>query len=239
MNNTKNYRHAAVVLKSLTKRTADRFLNKLEPSVSQLIVMEMRRTRVTASNLREAIEKLKAEGIGTSIDAGPSRQSLRGGKLTNRVNQVDRVDQVNRIDNAHQLKSFGDQAGLNIRPNLDFSKAGTMAFEKDPFDFLMDHKEPLLNRLFKDLKVRSAAVILSSMSFEFASKRLKSMADDQKVKVMRAIADLEDLHTAEVIDLKFAVRLQIQQMIKSNPKLGSENQSQGDSVTQPPEKSET
>ena len=55
MNHTTNYRHAAVVLKSLPKKTANQFLADLDPLQSQKIVMEMRRTCVTAANLREAI----------------------------------------------------------------------------------------------------------------------------------------------------------------------------------------
>ena len=40
MNKISNYRHAAVVLKSLPKKTADKFLADLEPLQSQKIVME-------------------------------------------------------------------------------------------------------------------------------------------------------------------------------------------------------
>ena len=62
-----NYRHAAVVLKSLTHAMANKFLAQLDPSLSQKIVMEMRETRVTANNLREAIDCLRSEGIGSDF----------------------------------------------------------------------------------------------------------------------------------------------------------------------------
>lgn len=194
-----NYRYAAVVLKSLTKSTANRFLAQLDPALSQKIVMEMRQTRVTASNLREAIAKLKIEGIGS-----PPREDSRV-KGT-----------FHRIDNVGSDANYGMQSGLHAQPNLDFSKAQTVQFEKEPFRFLTNQSPEILDRLFDDLQIRSAAVILSTQSFAFASERLKAINGARKVEIMRSIADLEDLHPAEVIDLKFAVQLQVQRMIKSN-----------------------
>lgn len=212
MNSTSNYRHAAVVLKSLTTATANRFLAKLEPSLSQKIVMEMRRTKVTALGLREAIEKLKSEGLETFAPSVPVPNS----------NQRVVKDKVLRFDDGNDRggeESFGRQSGLQSRPNLDFSSAQTVRFEKDPFGFLIRYDSALLDKLFDQLTVRSAAVILSTLQFEDASQRLLAMEDKRKISVMHSIADLEDLHPAEVIDLKFAVRLQIQQMVKRDPLL--------------------
>jgi len=220
--NTTNYRHAAVVLKSLPSNTANQFLANLDPLLSQKIVMEMRHTRVTASNLRAAIEKLKADGLGES--AGRESVSDQG--------------QILRMDGSNSGTSFGKSVGLEARPNLDYSNSATVSFEKEPFAFLMDYKTTLLNPLFSDLKVRSAAVILSTMSFEFASKRLKAMEGLRKVQVMRGIADLEDLHPAEISDLKFAVRLQIQHMLKSDAQVNEHpvTQAQGKTKSTPTEK---
>jgi len=204
--NTTNYRHAAVVLKSLSKKTANNFLANLDPVLSQRIVMEMRHTQVTAANLREAIARLKAEGLGDSN--GSESHSVRGS--------------VFRLDGSDASENYGENLGIEARPNLDFSGAGRVSFEKKPFEFLTSYETSLLNSLFADLKVRSAAVILSTMSFEFASDRLKAMEGLQKVQVMRNIADLEDMHPAEVSDLKFAVRIQIQQMLKNDPKLNKQ-----------------
>ena len=190
-----NTRHAAVVLKSLTQATANKFLAQLDPSLSQKIVVEMRQTRVTANNLREAIAKLKSEGIGSN-SVGTS------------------LSIHERIDDANSSPSFGNVSGLSSKPNLDFSKAQTVKFEKVPFEFLYHQSRNVLDRLFKDMKVRNAAIVLSTLSFEFASDRLKAIDGSRKVDIMRAIADLDDLHPAEVIDLKFAVRLQIQQLVK-------------------------
>ena len=207
MNNTSNYRHAAVVLKSLPQKTANQFLAGLDPLQSQKIVMEMRQTRVTAANLREAIAKLKADGLGGSSD-----NESHSGEA-----QIYRIDSVNRGSN------FGENVGLVAQPNLDFSSTGTVSFEKNPFAFLTSYETTLLDRLFADLKVRSAAVILSTMSFEFASERLKAMEGIRKVQVMRGIAELEDLHPAEISDLKFAVRLQIQHLLKKDPQLNQKS----------------
>ena len=198
--NYSNYRHAAVVLKSLTNATADKFLAQLDPSLSQKIVMEMRQTRVTANNLRDAIASLKSEGIGS--DFVSKSLSIH-----------------DRIDCADEVKSdanFGSVSGLSAKPNLDFSKAQTVRFEKEPFQFLKDQNPEILNRLFSGMQIRNAAIVLSTLSFEFASERLKAINGSRKVEIMRAIADLDDLHPAEVIDLKFAVRLQIQQMLKDD-----------------------
>ena len=112
--------------------------------------------------------------------------------------------------------SFGNVSGLSGKPNLDFSKAQTVRFEKEPFQFLKKQTPDVLERLFRDMQVRNTAIVLSTMSFEFASERLKAIGGSRKVEVMRAIADLDDLHPAEVIDLKFAVRLQIQQLLKDD-----------------------
>jgi len=168
--------------------------------------MEMRHTHVTAANLREAIAKLKAEGLEASGDESLSSE----GKIF-------------RIDGADSNTNFGKNLGVVPRPNLDFSSSGTVSFEKDPFAFMTNYDTTLLDPLFADLKVRSAAIILSTMSFEFALQRLNAMEGDQKVQVMRGIAELEDLHPAEVSDLKFAVRLQIQQMLKKNPQLNQKS----------------
>lgn len=223
MNCTSNYRHAAVVLKSLTTATANRFLAKLDPALSQQIIMEMRRTRVTAINLREAIEKLKSEGIGTGIGTGglnPIRDHA-----TAPAQHREMGEKILRVDDVQSEQSFGLRAGLQSRPKLNFSSAQTMRFEKNPFGFLTRYDGTLLDRLFSDLNVRSAAVILSTLTFEFASTRMQAMEDERKVAVMHAIADLEELHPAEVIDLKFAVRVQIQQMIKRDPQLKPTEQS--------------
>ena len=193
-----NYRHAAVVLKSLTKATANKFLAQLDPTLSQKIVIEMRQTRVTTNNLREAIARLKSEGIGPSF-------------ASNSPSIHDRID---RVDDVNSETSFGNVSGLSGKPNLDFSKAQTVRFEKEPFQFLKHQTPEVLGRLFSDMQVRNAAIVLSTLSFEFASERLKAIDGSRKVEIMRAIADLDDLHPAEVIDLKFAVRLQIQQLLK-------------------------
>lgn len=203
MNTTSNYRHAAVVLKSLPKQTADKFLADLDPLQSQKIVMEMSRTRVTAGHLREAIAKLKAEGLSDPSEI--EKYGIEG--------------KIFRIDNPDYSANFGQNVGLVARPNLDFSSSGTLRFEKEPFAFLTTYENALLNRLFSDLKVRSAAIILSTMSFDFALSRLNAMEGGPKVKVMRGIADLEDLHPAEISDLKFALRLQIQHLLKREPQL--------------------
>ena len=198
--NYSNYRHAAVVLKSLTHATADKFLAQLDPSLSQKIVVEMRQVRVTANNLREAIACLKSEGIGS-------------GFVSKSLSIHDRID---RVDEGKSDASFGSVAGLSGKPNLDFSKAQTVRFEKEPFQFLKNQTADVLDRLFSDMEVRNAAIVLSTLSFEFASERLKAIDGSRMVEVMRAIADLEDLHPAEVIDLKFAVRLKIQQLLKDD-----------------------
>lgn len=203
MNNVTNYRHAAVVLKSLPKKTADHFLADLDPLQSQKIVMEMRHTRVTAANLREAIAKLKADGLGGSTKS----------------ETISSEGKIFRIDSPDYSSNFGENLGLESRPNLDFSSSGTVSFEKDPFVFLTSYESTFLNALFADLKVRSAAIILSTMSFEFALERLNTMQGIRKVQVMRGIAELEDLHPAEISDLKFAVRLQIQHLLKKDPQL--------------------
>lgn len=203
MSNTNNYRHAAVVLKSLPQKTANQFLADLDPLQSQKIVMEMRRTRVTAANLREAIAQLKANGLGAETDPG----------------DVSNAGKIFRIDSPNYNANFGKNVGLVPQPNLDFSSSGTVNFEKDPFVFLTSYEDILLERLFSELKVRSAAIILSTMSFDFALKRLNAMEGLAKVNVMRGIADLEHLHPAEISDLKFAVRLQIQQLLKATPQL--------------------
>lgn len=237
MNCRSNYRHAAVVLKALTRATANRFLAKLDPALSQAIVMEMRRTRVTATNLREAIDKLQSEGIvaggwtgnlahttghATGHAADDAHGNAGDGSFPSGGHQ-DRHralgDHVLRVDDGETDQSFGQRTGLRSRPNLDFSRTQTMRFEKDPFGFLAQYNDAVLDRLFDELKVRSAAVILSTLTFEFAAARLQLMDDSKKVSVIHAIADLEDLHPAEVIDLKFAVRVQIQQMVKWNPHL--------------------
>ncbi len=207
MSNTTNYRYAAVVLKSLPIKTANQFLADLDPLQSQKIVMEMRRTRVTAANLREAIAQLKANGLD---DSSNHENTSSQGKIF-------------RIDSPDYSANFGKNIGLVPQPNLDFSGSGTVSFEKDPFVFLTSYENSLLDRLFSDLKVRSAAIILSTMSFDFALQRLNAMEGLRKVKVMRGIADLEDLHPAEISDLKFAVRLQIQQLLKNDPLLNQKS----------------
>jgi flagellar motor switch protein FliG len=203
MNHTTNYRHAAVVLKSLPKKIANKFLAGLDPLQSQRIVMEMRGTQVTAANLREAIARLEADGLGDS-SSGESFSSQ---------------ERIYRIDEARAGGSFGQNVGLVAQPNLDFSGSGTVSFEKKPFEYLNGYQSNLLNRVFLNLKVRSAAVILSTMSFEFALERLNAMEATRKVQVMRGISDLDDLHPAEISDLKFAVRLQIQNLLKKEPQL--------------------
>jgi len=215
--NTTNYRHAAVVLKSLPKKTANQFLANLDPLQSQKIVMEMRHTHVSAASLREAIAKLKADGLGANEGLG-SNDGLGYSNSETFSSEA----KVFQIDSADPGANFGNKVGLAPRPNLDFSSSGTVSFEKKPFVFLTSYETTLLDPLFADLKVRSAAIILSMMSFEFALQRLNTMEGDRKVQVMRGIADLEDLHPAEVSDLKFAVRLQIQQMLKMNPKLNQQ-----------------
>lgn len=212
MSNTSNYRHAAVVLKSLPKKTANQFLADLDPLQSQKIVMEMRNTRVTAANLREAIAQLKANGLG---DSSAVYNNSSAGKIF-------------RIDSPDYHANFGKNVGLVPQPNLDFSSSGTVRFEKEPFAFLKIYENSLLDRLFSDLKVRSAAVILSTMSFDFALARLNAMEGLRKVKVMRGIADLEDLHPAEISDLKFALRLQIQHLLKNDPQLNQKSVVQRD-----------
>ena len=200
-----NYRNAAVVLKSLTKATANKFLAQLDPSLSQKIVMEMRQTRVTANNLSEAIASLKSEGIGSDfVSKGLSIH-----------------DRIVRVDEVNQDANFGKVSGLSSKPNLDFSKARTVQFEKEPFQFLKKQATEVLDSLFSGMMVRNAAIVLSTMTFEFASERLKAIEGSRKVEIMRAIADLDDLHPAEVIDLKFAVRLQIQQLLKDDAKATS------------------
>jgi flagellar motor switch protein FliG len=215
MTNTSNYQHAAVVLKSLTKATADRFLATLAPELCQQIVMEMRQTHVTASNLREAIERLKLEGLHPAVQDDPVAEQRHG--TLKRVGE-----RILRIDDGAEAglkNSFGQRVGLVPRPNLDFSKAQTVQFQKDPFAFLTRYGQPLLDRLFGELQIRNSAVILSTLPFEFVAEQFQSMKDKQKILIMHAIADLEDLHPAEIIDLKFAVRTRIQQMIKSDPRL--------------------
>ena len=209
MSNTTNYRHAAVVLKSLPSKTANQFLADIDPLQSQKIVMEMKETRVTAANLSEAIAQLKANGLDDSSNKG---------NTSNKGNAVS-AEKIFRIDSPDYRANFGKNVGLNPRPNLDFSSSGRVSFEKDPFVFLTSYEDALLGHLFADLKVRSAAIILSTMSFDFALKQLNAMQGLRKVKVMRGIAELEDLHPAEVSDLKFAVRLQIQQLLKKDPLL--------------------
>ena len=209
MSNTTNYRHAAVVLKSLPNTTANRFLADLDPLQSQKIVMEMKETRVTAANLSEAIAQLKANGLDDS--------SYKG-EAVSKVNTASHP-QIFRIDSPDYRANFGENVGLHLQPNLDFSSSGRVSFEKDPFAFLTSYQDALLGRVFSDLKARSASIILSTMSFDFALKRLNAMQGLRKVKVMRGIAELGDLHPAEISDLKFAVRLQIQHLLKKDPSL--------------------
>ncbi len=211
------YRHVAVVLKSLTTTAANHFLAQIDPEIRQKIVREMQQTRLTAESLHAAIAKLKLDSIGTRSFAS---QTIADTKTnTEKVNDTVDVGSYYRIDDVATDVNNGSPSGLKVRPNLDFSKSQSRTCDQAPFHSLAFQHPELLRRMFDDLPLRSAAVILSTSSFEFALQRLKAIHGPRKVEIMHAIANLDNLSPAEVIDVKFSVRLQIQRMLKNEPAL--------------------
>jgi flagellar motor switch protein FliG len=167
-----NEKHAAVILKCLPRKTADRFLSSLDHDSCSNIVRLMKQVEVTTENLQVAISLLEREGLGCT-------QSLPQGNAAVRI-----------------------QSGTC--ENLSH------------FAFLLELDDSVLLRLFSEEQSRSTALILSTLPQEFASKILKDCRPTKRVEIIRHIASLSDPEERELIELRFALRLRVQKLLKDS-----------------------
>ena len=168
--------HAAVVLKSLPRSTADRFLAGLDPHACRTVIGLMAQTEVTTEKLEAAIEELRRAGI----------EGI----------EPEKTQSITRFDPRQKLG----------RPNA--------ARNSSPFAFLKDYETPFLIELFATQQPRSTATILSTMPGTVSSEVLKAVAPETRVEVVRHIAALPDISETEIMELKFALKLRIQRMLR-------------------------
>lgn len=109
--------------------------------------------------------------------------------------------------------------GGSDQPNkLRFDRAhgngATRHQDDSPFGFLNHLDKPVLLRLFKQQHAPTAATILSMVPKEFASAILMDLEPAKRVEIIRHIASIATPSEKEIVELRFALRLQIQKMVK-------------------------
>ena len=123
--------------------------------------------------------------------------------------EPEKTESINRFDPRHELG----------RP--------TVARKASPFAFLKDYETPFLIELFATEQPRNTATILSTMPRTVASEVLKAVAPKTRIEVVRHIAALPDISETEIMELKFALKLRIQRMLREAEAANAQKQEIG------------
>ena len=83
------------------------------------------------------------------------------------------------------------------------------------FAFLKDYETDVLLKIFSNEDPRDAATILATLPRSVSSAILSALGSEKRMEIIRQLAGKSESTAKELAELKFALRIRIQKLIKS------------------------
>jgi len=186
MNRSSSLMQAAVVLNSLPKKHAAQVLSRLEPcDINSVLDAVKRLDDVSASQLSSALDRLNTE--------------------TQRWRNSSTDDTA--LEQAHASLEHA-----LATPTTELEKA---VESTSPFAFLVDVIPMIRLHLLQDEHPKNVAIVLSMLPPDVASSTMQGLDPAMRVSVLKRVCEIDELHTEDVAQLSFALRLRLKKLLNS------------------------